>query len=145
MFQQFLLGVLGTTGIETSEIIKGIVDKTKPDFVIVIDALASKSLERIGKTIQISNTGINPGSGMGNKREGINKETLYIPVISIGIATVIDIATIVSEILGEKKDVDFNKMIQEGKNFFVTPKDIDEMISESSKILCNAINRALHK
>lgn len=89
-------GVMGTTGIETKEIIEGIIEKTKPNFLIVIDALAASSLERINKTIQITDTGIHPGSGLLNNRFEISKETLNIPVIAIGIPTVVDATTIVS-------------------------------------------------
>ncbi|WNS74360.1 GPR endopeptidase [Bacillus sp. DTU_2020_1000418_1_SI_GHA_SEK_038] len=90
-------GVMGLTGIETSDIIFGIVNKTKPDFVIVIDALASRSLERVNSTIQISDTGIHPGSGVGNKRKEISQETLGIPVIAIGVPTVVDAVSITSD------------------------------------------------
>lgn len=90
-------GVTGTTGIETSDFIKSTINTIKPDFIIVIDALASKSLHRINKTIQISNTGISPGSGIGNERKEISKETMGIPVIAIGIPTVVDAITIVSD------------------------------------------------
>ncbi|NKE05164.1 GPR endopeptidase [Mesobacillus selenatarsenatis] len=90
-------GVMGLTGIETSDIIFGVVDKTKPDFVIAIDALASRSIERVNSTIQISDTGIHPGSGVGNKRKEISKETLGIPVIAIGVPTVVDAVSITSD------------------------------------------------
>lgn len=90
-------GVMGETGIETSDLIKGIVDTVKPDFVITVDALASSSIERVNKTIQISDAGINPGSGVGNKRKEISKETIGIPVIAIGVPTVVDAAIIVSD------------------------------------------------
>ncbi|GAB7386594.1 GPR endopeptidase [Bacillaceae bacterium] len=90
-------GVLGITGIETSEIVFGVVERTKPDFVIAVDALASRSVERVNTTIQISDTGINPGSGVGNKRKALTKETLGIPVIAIGVPTVCDAVTIVSD------------------------------------------------
>ncbi|MGX4669649.1 GPR endopeptidase [Cerasibacillus sp. JNUCC 74] len=90
-------GVMGITGIETSNIIFGIVEKFKPDFVICIDALASRSIERVNETIQLSNTGIHPGSGVGNKRKEISKETLGIPVFAIGVPTVVDAVTIASD------------------------------------------------
>lgn len=90
-------GVLGVTGLETSDIVKGIIAQTKPDFVIAIDALASRSIERVNTTIQISDTGINPGSGIGNKRKAISKETLGVPVIAIGVPTVVDAVSIVSD------------------------------------------------
>jgi spore protease len=90
-------GVLGITGIETSEIVFGVVEKTKPDFVIAVDALASRALERVNTTIQISDTGINPGSGVGNKRKPLTKDSLGIPVIAIGVPTVVDAVSIVSD------------------------------------------------
>jgi spore protease len=90
-------GVMGITGIETSDIIFGVVEKTKPDFVIAIDALASRSIERVNSTIQVSDTGIHPGSGVGNKRKELSKETLGVPVIAIGVPTVVDAATITSD------------------------------------------------
>jgi spore protease len=90
-------GVMGITGIETSDIILGVVKKTNPDFVIVIDALASRSIERVNATIQISDSGIQPGSGVGNKRKELSKKTLGIPVIAIGVPTVVDAVTIASD------------------------------------------------
>lgn len=90
-------GVLGTTGIETSEIITSIVNKISPNLVIVIDSLASMSVARVGRTIQLSNTGITPGAGVGNEREGLNKDTLGIPTIAVGVPTVVDMATITNE------------------------------------------------
>lgn len=90
-------GVTGTTGIETSDLIKSVVDGIKPDFLIMIDALASQTLDRVNKTIQISNTGIHPGSGVGNSRKEISKDTTGIPVIAIGIPTVVDAVTVVSD------------------------------------------------
>lgn len=90
-------GVMGITGIETSDIIHGVIEKTKPDFVIAIDALASRSIERVNTTIQVSDTGIHPGSGVGNKRKELSKETLGIPVIAVGIPTVVDAVSITSD------------------------------------------------
>ncbi|WP_088102535.1 GPR endopeptidase [Alkalihalobacillus urbisdiaboli] len=90
-------GVMGLTGIETSDVIHGIIEKTKPDFVIAIDALASRSIERVNATIQVSDTGIHPGSGVGNKRKELSKETLGIPVIAVGIPTVVDAVSITSD------------------------------------------------
>lgn len=90
-------GVMGLTGIETSDIIFGVVEKTKPDFVIAIDALAARSIERVNSTIQVSDTGIHPGSGVGNKRKELSKETLGVPVIAIGVPTVVDAVSITSD------------------------------------------------
>lgn len=92
-------GVMGITGIETSDIIYGVVQKTKPDFLIVIDALASRSIERVNATIQVSNTGIHPGSGVGNKRKELSKDTLGIPVIALGVPTVVDAVSITSDVI----------------------------------------------
>ena len=114
-------GVLGTTGIETSEIISSIVNNVKPDILIVIDSLASSSIHRIGSTIQLSNTGITPGSGVRNKREGINQNNMKIPVIAIGVPCVVDMATITNEAIDKMLDsareelTDFSHKIIEKK------------------------------
>lgn len=97
-------GVLGTTGIETSEIVNSVVQKIKPDMIIVIDSLASQSIHRIGNTIQLSNTGITPGEGVRNKRDALNEESLGIPVIAIGVPTVVDMATITNEAIDKMID-----------------------------------------
>ncbi|MBL4932979.1 GPR endopeptidase [Clostridium paridis] len=162
-------GVLGTTGIETGEIIKSIVDKIKPTIVICIDALASRRLERVNRTIQIGDTGISPGAGVGNHRMQINKENLGIPVIAIGVPTVVDAATIANDtidlvldemIQSAEKGGDFykmlknidkrekSKMIKEVLNpyigdLMVTPKEVDVVIDSVSKIIADGINMAL--
>jgi len=142
-------GVLGLTGIETGEIIKGICDKIKPQLVILIDALASKSTDRIGNTIQIANTGITPGSGIGNRRFPITKETLGTKVMSIGLPTVVDVFTVIYNTLEKlsldadtEKFSDFFKKTDE--NMILSPKNIDLIIEENSKIISLAINMALH-
>ncbi len=151
-------GVLGTTGIETFEIVQGIVDKVKPKLVIVIDALAARNVSRIGTTIQIADTGISPGSGVGNKRKEISKNTLNIPVISIGVPTVIDKNTMVSDLVELVLDkfsenIDANKRQQileqtlnnQNNNLMVTPKEIDSLIQRVSKIIANGLNLSLHE
>lgn len=164
-------GVLGITGIETSEIVKGICDKVRPDVIIAIDALASRKIERISTSIQISDTGITPGAGIGNKRRGLDEEYLGARVIAIGVPTVVDAATVANdtiEILCEniKRSEGLNKeigkaleltdneirypLIKEVLNPFVgdlivTPKEVDEIIDDVSKIIANGINRAVHK
>ena len=152
-------GVLGTTGIETSKIIKGIVSQTNPDLVIAVDALASRSLDRISTTIQLSDCGINPGSGVNNKREGLNEETLGVKVISIGVPTVVDAATIASDCIDMvEKSTQSRKSNDELRNemikntisqnigvLMVTPKDIDSVIEKTAKTIANGINLALHK
>lgn len=132
-------GVLGQTGIETAEYIKGIVNLVKPDAVIIIDALASRRLSRLGKTVQLTDTGITPGSGVGNFRKTIDKTTLGVPVISLGVPTVVDGNTIVSDLTGnENKNhkIDANDMM-------VTPREIDTIISRAVRLLSLSINCAL--
>lgn len=158
-------GVLGTTGIETVEILKGIVDNIHPKLVIVIDALASRSIERISSTIQLSDTGIVPGAGVGNTRSEISKNTLGIPVIAIGIPTVVETAVLVNDCLDvfieklqdEAKSNDYlNKLKEEDNyqeirevllpkdyNLIVTPKEIDDLIENMSQIVARGINNAV--
>lgn len=152
-------GVLGTTGIETSEIVKGIVNRVNPNLVIVIDALASKNMDRISKTIQIADTGIIPGSGVGNSRFAITKEVLGVPVVVIGVPTVVGVPTIVDEAINfvidnhlqesqkeELSKTNYMKEILENKkfDFMVTPKDIDDIISNLSVLVADSINMALN-
>lgn len=159
-------GVLGTTGIETVEILKGIVENIHPKLLIVIDALASRSIERISSTIQISDTGIVPGAGVGNTREEISENSLGIPVVSIGIPTVVELATLVSDgidifidRLQEKAESNeyLNKLQQNDKyeevkealnvgdyNMIVTPKEIDDLIESMKDIVARGINFAVN-
>jgi spore protease len=163
-------GVLGITGIETVEIIKGVVEKTKPDLVICIDALAARRVERVNSTIQIGDTGISPGAGVGNNRKQINEENLGVKVIAIGVPTVVDAVTITNDtidlvvdslIKSSSSGTDFYKMLKsldknEKENLIkevissktnldmiVTPKDIDLIINSLSRIIANGINMAL--
>ncbi len=133
-------GVLGTTGIETLEIVKGIVSRTSPKCVIAIDALVARDINRLGKSLQISDSGINPGSGVGNHRKGLNKETLGVPVISIGVPTVVSAATI-AENLYESTT---NSPAPFGQDMIVTPKDIDELVSDLAEVIAGALNTGLH-
>lgn len=158
-------GVLGTTGIETVEILKGIVDNINPKLIIVIDALASRSIERISSTIQISDTGIVPGAGVGNTRAEISEATLGIPVIAIGIPTVVETAVLVNDSLDlfitklqeEAKSNEYLNTIKEQDNYaeikealnpndynmIVTPKEIDELIENMAEIVSGGINMAM--
>ena len=158
-------GVLGTTGMETLEIIKGIVENVKPKLVIVIDSLASRSIERISSSLQISDTGIVPGAGVGNTRAELSKTTLGIPVIAVGIPTVVELATLVSDgidIFIEKlqdkamSNEYLNKLQQEDKyeevkealnvgeyNMIVTPKEIDDLIENMKDIVARGINQTI--
>ena len=158
-------GVLGTTGIETMEVIRGIVDNIKPKLIIVIDSLASKSIERISSTVQLSDTGIVPGAGVGNARNEISQNTLGIPVIAIGVPMVVDAATIAAdsidifieklqndgnsnEYLNKLKDEDKYGVIREALvpreyNLIVTPKEIDDLIENMKNVVARGINYAL--
>lgn len=163
-------GVLGITGIETGEIIQGIVDKIAPDVVIAIDALAARKASRVNTAIQMSDTGVHPGSGVGNKRMGLNKETLGVPVIAVGVPTVIDAATLVNDTMDQLLDTMKAEAMKEGPfyemlqnvnkeekyqlireildpyvgNLFVTPKDIDATIDRLAHLIAQGINMALH-
>ena len=158
-------GVLGTTGIETVEILKGIVQNIKPKMLIVIDALASRSIERISSTVQISDTGIVPGAGVGNVRNEISIKTLGIPVIAIGIPTVVETAVLVNdsldlfieklqdeaksnEYLNRLKEEDNYEEIKEALlpndyNLIVTPKEIDDLIENMKDIVAKGINQSM--
>lgn len=160
-------GVLGTTGIETLEILKGIVENVKPKLIIIIDALASRSIERISSSIQLADTGIVPGAGVDNARKELTKETLGVDVIAIGIPTVVEAATIAADSLTlfiekmqeQAKSNDFlNQLQEEDKyemikevlspsdyNFIVTPKEIDNLIENMKDIVARGINFAIQE
>lgn len=129
-------GVLGQTGIETAEIVKSTADVVCASAVIVIDALTAASVTRLCNTVQITNSGIHPGSGVGNKRSEISEKTLGVPCIAIGVPTVVNAATLVSESVG--------KDIKSAPEMIVTPKEIDTIIKEIAKLLSLSINLALH-
>ncbi len=128
-------GVMAQTGMESLEIIKGIICETSPQLVIAIDALAARSVKRLGRTIQIADTGINPGSGVGNHRKGLNEESLGVPVVGIGVPLVVDAATIAYDVC---QDVD--KIPNGIAGMFVTPKNIDEMVKSLSYTISEALN-----
>lgn len=161
-------GVMAQTGMESQEIIKGIVEETKPDVIIAIDALAARSTKRLSRTIQITDTGINPGSGVGNHRHGLSKETIGIPVIAIGVPTVVDAATIVGDTMQnliqameenahlqslssglnalnsmEKYELIRELLSPQLNTMFVTPKDIDESVKQLSLTISEGLNIAL--
>lgn len=163
-------GVMAQSGMESAEMVKGIVDQIKPDIVIAIDALAARSTKRLNTTIQLADTGIHPGSGVGNHRRGLSRETLGVPVIAIGIPTVIDAATIVSDtmdaminilsssesgksvsnVLNEFSDREKYQLIKELLEpqigtMFVTPKDIDEDVEIMAEIVATGINMVFKK
>lgn len=135
--------VTGKTGIESTEIIASIVKEVKPAAVITVDALAAGSVSRLGNTVQICNTGIEPGSGVGNKRKGINKETLGVPVIAIGVPTVVDALSIAKDVLGER---DISEEAKEKFEYMmVTPKDTDTLTRNAAKLIALAVNCVLQK
>lgn len=140
-------GVLGQTGIESAELVISLVSKLKPSTVIVVDALASRSLARLGCTIQLSDTGISPGAGVGNKRPKINSETLGIPVIAIGVPTVVDAATLAADLLSPSEE-DYDEIrdyvAPRGAEMMITPREIDLLIERASRLIAMSINCALH-
>ncbi|MCI9139630.1 GPR endopeptidase [bacterium 1XD42-8] len=131
-------GVMAQTGMDTSEIIRGIIKETSPDVLVVVDALAARSTKRLNRTIQITNTGIHPGSGVGNHRKALTEETLGIPVIAIGVPTVVDAATIVNDAIDN-----MTNSMSELNNMYVTPKDIDETVKNIGFTISEALNIAL--
>lgn len=160
-------GVMAQTGMETVEIIRGVVKESRPEFVVVIDALAARNTKRLGRTIQLSDTGINPGSGVGNHRNAINEKSLGVPVISLGVPTVVDAATIVADgmssllramgesetlqslgdhfdALGssEKQELAREVLSPQLHGMFVTPKNIDESVKQLSFTISEALNIA---
>lgn len=147
-------GVMAKTGMETAEIVKGVVEETSPDVLIVIDALAARSTRRLNRTIQITNTGIQPGSGVGNHRNALTRESLGVPVIAIGIPTVVDAATIVNDalekLLAEEKELSGEKLkdkqnlnFSDLNNMYMTGKDIDAVIKRVSYTVSEGINIAI--
>ena len=164
-------GVMGLTGIETAEIVRGIVERIKPDLIIAVDALAARKTSRINATIQMSNTGISPGGGMGNKRMSLDHETMGVPVIAIGVPTVVDAATLVNdtmdmmlgsmisesergsefyEMLSSLQSEEKYRLIKEvlnpyAGNMFVTPKEVDAVVDRLTNIIANSINIAIHE
>lgn len=156
-------GVMGQTGLETADIIKSVVDFYKPEIAIFIDALASRSIARVNKVIQVCDTGIEPGSGVGNNRKAMNEEYLGIPCVAIGVATVVGTTSIVDETINiierEYGEIPLNHSVlksqnryqliaeildEKGLNMIVTPKQIDEDVKNIAYVIGNSINEALH-
>lgn len=139
-------GVLGQTGIETLELLRGAVRYVRPDVVIVVDALAARSCERLASTIQVSDVGIEPGSGVGNHRAAVDRSTLGVPVISIGVPTVVNSATLVYDALREagidRIDDSLHRVLKTGKSFFVSPKESDLICDRVSTLLAKAMGLA---
>lgn len=165
MISAIVPGVMGQTGMESAEIVRGIVGETHPDVVIAVDALAARNSRRLNRTVQIADTGIHPGSGVGNHRSGITKESLGVPVIGIGVPTVVDAATIVNDTMenficalessdslkgvgevlrsynaGEKYEFVKELIAPHLNGMFMTPKDVDELVHHISHTISEAIN-----
>ncbi len=143
----FCPGVLSKSGIETVDMVRTISKEIKPDLIIAIDALSARSCDRLGTTVQISSAGIAPGSGVRNASRAINDQTIGIPVISIGVPTVVDSATLILDTLEKAGFEDVNEelisILKQSKTFFVTPKESDEIITSSAKLISKAVNIAL--
>ncbi len=149
-------GVMAQTGMETGEILQGLVKKTKPDLVIAVDALAARSVKRLCTTVQITNTGIAPGAGVGNRRQELSRKSLGVPVVAIGVPTVVDAATIISDHLEhvlekqgytEKEIESFicEMVSSDTENVMVTPKNIDESVNQLSRDLADVLNHCFQK
>jgi len=133
-------GVLGTTGMESGELVEAAVQKLHPACVIAVDALAARSLNRVCRTVQLADTGITPGSGVGNHRRALNRDSLGVTVIAIGVPTVVDGATLAADLIGSDDLPDLGA----GRDMLVTPKDIDSQVADLSKVIGYGINLALH-
>lgn len=147
-------GVLGTTGLETFEVIRGIVERVRPSIVIAIDALCSRNTWRIGASIQMSDAGIEPGGGVGNKRFALNHSTLGCRVIALGVPMVAYASTVAADLVGQairshpfgirEEEIVERIICEKGADLIITPKNIDELITKSAKLLGNAINMAVN-
>jgi spore protease len=140
-------GVLGQTGMEVAEIVAGATRRCRPDAIIAIDALAARSCDRLAATIQLTNTGISPGSGVGNDRCALTSDTMGIPVIALGVPTVVDSSTLVYDALAqagiEQVDDRLREILENGRRFYVSPKEADVIAERTAAIIAHAINRAL--
>ena len=133
-------GVLGQTGIEVFNLLKGIVDEIKPDCIIAIDALASRYLKRLGCTVQMCDSGIEPGAGVGNARHEISEKTLGVKVIAMGVPTVTDAATLVYDLMGKTPDT----VEPDGRQMIITPREVDLLITRAAGLIADAVNLAMH-
>lgn len=133
-------GVMAQTGMDTSEIIGAIIKKIKPDILIAVDALAARSIHRLNCALQITNTGIYPGSGVGNNRQEITKKTMGIPVIAIGVPTVIDATTLICDLAGERLPAGIQEDSKEFANMYITSKDVDAIVKRVSYTISEGIN-----
>ena len=138
-------GVLGTTGLESAEVVRGVAERIKPDCLIVVDALASRSLDRVCTTLQLTDTGITPGSGIHNARDAFCREEFGVPVIAVGVPTVVDVETLVEDYGGSAFSPERLAALCGGQKMIVTPRDIDARIAQVSKLIAYGINLAVQK
>lgn len=132
-------GVLGKTGMETQELLLGAVERVKPSAVITVDALAARRLSRLGCTVQMADTGVTPGSGVGNARKALNRDSLGVPVIAVGVPTVVDAATLVHDLTEEENE----PLLREGEDMMITPREIDLVVERAARLLALSVNKAL--
>ena len=137
-------GVLGTTGIESGDFIAAMCQKLRPSAIIAVDALASRSASRLCRTVQLSDTGITPGAGVGNPRQALTRESLGVPVIAVGVPTVVDAATLCADMLMEAGVELGDGALPHSEGLFVTPRDIDRCVRDTAKLIGYGINLALH-
>ncbi len=137
-------GVLGQTGVETGEVICGVLDRVRPAAVIAVDALAAGRLSRLLRTVQLADTGITPGAGVGNARAALNKETLGVPVIAVGVPTVVDGATLAHEISSQLGQPNCEALDDLSQPVMITTRDIDREVADISRMIGYAVNMALH-
>ena len=135
-------GVLGTTGVESGELVHAVVERIHPACVIAVDALAARSVRRLCRTIQIASSGITPGSGVGNARKALNQETLGVPVVALGVPTVVDAATLAADLAGDQLP---EGALDGAPSLIVTPKDIDTHVSDVAKVIGYGINLAVQE
>ena len=139
-------GVLGQTGMETVELVRGGVEACHPDLVVAVDALAARSTERLAATIQLSDAGIHPGSGIGNNRKALNRETVGVPVLALGVPTVVDSTTMVADAMEEcgfgEREAEIRRFLITKQGFFVAPKEIDLLVNATGVLLAGAIEKA---
>ena len=140
-------GVTGQTGMDAADVLRALAHSFRPDVILVVDALAARSVSRLCTTIQVTDTGIAPGSGAGCRRTAIDRESMGVPVIAVGVPTVVDCATLVYDALTEagigQTEEQLHPVLSEGERFFVSPRDMDVILTEASALLAHAINQAL--
>ena len=139
-------GVLGTTGVESGQLVRAVAERIRPACVLCVDALAARSVRRVCRTVQVADTGITPGSGVGNAREALNAQTLGVPVIAIGVPTVVDAATLTRDVLAQagREELEPHALGEAGGGLIVTPRDIDTQVHDLAKVIGYGINLALH-